>query len=120
MTLVQQRIELTRCQFGKAATGTCERLPYELLGQRITFEGNGAQFGFRAAGSALNQGRVLLQQSELDPFWALPGGRVEMLESAEDALRREMREELRLEVEVEGRLWDLKISSLIALCRTAR
>jgi len=87
---------------------------------KITFEGNGAQFGFRAARSALNQGRVLLQQSELDPFWALPGGRVDMLESAEDALRREMREELRLEVEVEGRLWDLKISSLIALCRTAR
>ena len=82
--------------------------PTNYLDKDITFEGNGAQFGFRPAGSALNQGRVLLQQSELDPFWALPGGRVEMLESAEDALRREMREELRLEVEVEGLFWDLE------------
>jgi 8-oxo-dGTP pyrophosphatase MutT (NUDIX family) len=82
--------------------------PTNYLDKDITFEGNGAQFGFRPAGSALNQGRVLLQQSELDPFWALPGGRVEMLESAEDALRREMREELRLEVEVEGLLWELE------------
>ena len=82
--------------------------PTNYLDKDITFEGNGAQFGFRPAGSALNQDRVLLQQSELDAFWGLPGGRVEMLESAEDALRREMREELRLEVEVEGLLWELE------------
>ena len=80
----------------------------EHLDKDITFKRNGARFGFRAAGVALNQGRVLMQQSELDPFWVLPGGRVEMAESAEDALRREMREELHLEVEVERLLWTLE------------
>tara|TARA_B100001167_G_scaffold150075_1_gene97616 strand:+ start:137 stop:268 length:132 start_codon:yes stop_codon:yes gene_type:complete len=43
---------------------------------------------------------VLLQQSELGPFRVLPGGSVETLESAEDDVRREMRDELHLEVEV--------------------
>jgi 8-oxo-dGTP pyrophosphatase MutT (NUDIX family) len=39
---------------------------------------------------------VLIQQSDIDSFWVLSGGCVEMPESAEDALRREMREELHL------------------------
>ena len=43
---------------------------------------------------------MLLQQSELDPFWVLSGVSVETLESAEDDVRREMRDELHLEVEV--------------------
>lgn len=41
--------------------------PTNYLDKDITFEGNGAQFGFRPAGSALNQGRVLLQQSDSTP-----------------------------------------------------
>jgi len=81
----------------------------QYLEKDITFSRNGVRFGFRAAGVALNQGRVLMQRSELDPFWVLPGGRVEMQESAEDALRREMREELKLEIEVERLLWTLEI-----------
>lgn len=51
---------------------------------------------------------MLLQQSELDPFWVLSGVSVETLESAEDDVMREMRDELHLEVEVEGLLWDLE------------
>ena len=78
------------------------------LDKDITFQKNGARFGFRAAGVALNEGRALLQMSELDAFWVLPGGRVEMPESAEDALKREMREELHVKIEVERLLWTLE------------
>ncbi|MCH8309897.1 MAG: NUDIX hydrolase [Chloroflexi bacterium] len=78
------------------------------LDKDITFQKNGARFSFRAAGVALNEGRALLQMSELDPFWVLPGGRVEMPESAEDALKREMREELHVKIEVERLLWTLE------------
>ncbi len=41
--------------------------PTNYLDKDISFEGNGVQFGFRPAGSALNQGRVLLQQSDSTP-----------------------------------------------------
>jgi ADP-ribose pyrophosphatase YjhB (NUDIX family) len=50
-------------------------------------------------------GRVLLHRPVRDNFWSMPGGRVEWLESAADALRREMREELGLHASVERLLW---------------
>lgn len=53
-----------------------------------------ARFHFRAAGVWLMDGHVLLQGDAREDFWALPGGRVEIMEPAEDALRREFEEEL--------------------------
>lgn len=55
-----------------------------------------ARFHFRVAGVWLRDGHVLLQGDAREDFWALPGGRVEIMERAEDALRRELREELAL------------------------
>ena len=71
----------------------------------IFFDQLTGRFNFRVAGVAYAGGRVLLQRvSDID-FWFLPGGRVEMLETAEDALRREIREELRVEADVGRLLW---------------
>ena len=39
------------------------------------------------------------------PFYYLPGGRVEMGEAAEDAVLRELREELGVEARIERPLW---------------
>jgi ADP-ribose pyrophosphatase YjhB (NUDIX family) len=66
-----------------------------------------ARFHFRAAGVWLLDDHVLLQGDAREDFWALPGGRVEMMEPAEDALRREFQEELELggDVRVERLLW---------------
>jgi ADP-ribose pyrophosphatase YjhB (NUDIX family) len=61
------------------------------------------KISYRVAGIALHQGHVLLHRAEFDPFWALPGGSVEYGETAEQALMREMREEIATDVTV-GRL----------------
>lgn len=64
-----------------------------------------SQFHYRVAGVATHEGRVLLHRSEIDDFWSLPGGRTRLFESAQGALRREMREELGEEVMAVRLLW---------------
>lgn len=65
------------------------------------------RFNFRAAAVWLHEGHVLLQGDSREDFWALPGGRVEFMESAQDAIRRELTEELALSptMHVERLLW---------------
>ena len=61
---------------------------------------------YRVAGVATIGGRVLVHQFEgEDDFCVVPGGRVEMREPAEEALAREMREELGCDVRVGRLLW---------------
>lgn len=52
------------------------------------------RFNFRAAAVWLREGHVLLQGDSRVDFWALPGGRVEFMEPAEETLLRELHEEL--------------------------
>ncbi len=59
----------------------------------------------RVAGIAIDADRVLLQTSEFDDFWAVPGGRIDVGETATEALLREMAEELGAEVRVGSLLW---------------
>lgn len=50
----------------------------------------------------IEDGKVLLIKRGREPFlgqWAIPGGRIEDDETAEDCLRREMKEETGLDVE---------------------
>ncbi len=64
-----------------------------------------ARFNLRTAGVAVHEGRVLIHRSDLDPFWSLPGGRIELREPSTAALKREMVEELGVEVTVGRLLW---------------
>ncbi|MFD1134436.1 NUDIX hydrolase [Paenibacillus urinalis] len=66
----------------------------------ITFEQNNIKFNFRVAGIAVHQNRILLHTTLNDDFWNLPGGRVEFNESTDQAIRREMEEELGIKVQI--------------------
>jgi ADP-ribose pyrophosphatase len=58
-------------------------------------------------GVILQDARVLLLLRRKPPeagFWSLPGGRVEFMERVEDAVVRELKEELGIEVEIESLL----------------
>jgi len=64
----------------------------------------------RVLGRLVEDGKTLMVRIDpgttTEPFWALPGGGVELGETLADALRREFREETGLEVEV-GALVDV-------------
>jgi 8-oxo-dGTP pyrophosphatase MutT (NUDIX family) len=63
------------------------------------------RFVLRVAGVAVHQNRVLLHRADRDDFWALPGGRGEMMEPSPETLRRELGEEAGLPISVERLLW---------------
>jgi ADP-ribose pyrophosphatase YjhB (NUDIX family) len=62
-------------------------------------------FNYRIVGVAIHENSVLLHQCEGEDFWTFPGGRAEFGESAEQTLKREMMEEIGVEVEVVRLLW---------------
>ncbi len=72
----------------------------------ISFVIGDARFVYRVAAVCIQDDHVLIHCFNGDErMWALPGGRVELLEPSADALRREMREEIGVEVTVERLLW---------------
>lgn len=71
----------------------------------IAFDRGDDRFNYRVGGLAIADGRILLQTATRIDFWVLPGGRAELGESAAETLRREMREELGLDVDVGRLLW---------------
>jgi len=66
----------------------------------VSFSAGDWRFHLRAAAVIRDGDRVLLHRAADDGFWALPGGRVELGESAEAGLQRELREELGTEAQV--------------------
>jgi 8-oxo-dGTP pyrophosphatase MutT (NUDIX family) len=75
------------------------------LRHMATLEKGGILFHYRVVGVAVDGTRVLLHRTEIDDFWSLPGGHVDVGETAAGALRREMMEELSVEIEVGRLLW---------------
>jgi ADP-ribose pyrophosphatase YjhB (NUDIX family) len=71
----------------------------------ITFTRGNTKFSYRIAGVAVSDGYVLLQRAEDSNEWFVPGGRAELLETAQDGLRREMQEELHSDIRVERLLY---------------
>jgi 8-oxo-dGTP pyrophosphatase MutT (NUDIX family) len=71
----------------------------------LTFQTAEGQFNYRVAGIAIRDGCVLLHKDVRDNFWVLPGGRVEFMETAAAALRRELMEETGVVADVGRLVW---------------
>jgi ADP-ribose pyrophosphatase YjhB (NUDIX family) len=69
----------------------------------ITYEKGDIKFNFRVSAVIYNseKTKVLVLQTPGCEFCALPGGRVEELESSKDAIIREMKEEMSINIEVQ-------------------
>ena len=71
----------------------------------ITLRDESWLFQYRAAAILLRDGCVLLCRDNSNRLWYVPGGRVELGESSETALVREMSEELKVSVQIERLVW---------------
>src|SRR3990172_11571683 len=76
----------------------------------LSFNTPHGQFNYRVAAVILRDGpggstEVLLQVIGSQPYWCLPGGRVDFGEPAEEAMRREIVEELGIKPHIERPLW---------------
>lgn len=75
----------------------------------ITFYNNdNTVFNYRTCSVITDGKRLLLHRGKDDDFWTLVGGRVQMLESSEAAIKRELKEELGEEVEIDRLLWTVE------------
>lgn len=62
-------------------------------------------FNYRVAAVWIENGHILLHKQTKESYWALPGGRAEMLEDSKSCLAREMAEELDVNVTPSRLLW---------------
>jgi 8-oxo-dGTP pyrophosphatase MutT (NUDIX family) len=65
-------------------------------------------FNYRVAGVAINNGHILLDRNSRNSYWVLPGGHPDMMEPMQDALTRELKEEIGEDVEVIRLIWILE------------
>ena len=63
------------------------------------------KFNYRVCAVIINDSKILAMQDERSPYFYLPGGRVELGETAEHAIVREIEEELNITPEIIRPLW---------------
>lgn len=71
----------------------------------ITFKIENNKFNYRACAIIINDNKILALKDERSPYYYLPGGRVQIGETAEEALLREIKEELEVDAKIVRPLW---------------
>ena len=71
----------------------------------LSFRCDNQKFNYRVCAMIIADGRILAMRDERSPYFYLPGGRVAMGETAEDAVIREVREELGITPRIVRPVW---------------
>ena len=71
----------------------------------ISYQEGGGTFNYRVCAVMVHDGKLLAMRDERSPYYYLPGGRVKLGETAEDAVLRELREELGISAAIRRPLW---------------
>lgn len=71
----------------------------------ITFKTESGRFNYRVCAIIIHNEKILAMHDERSPYYYLPGGRVFLHETAEDAILRELKEELEIDAEIVRPLW---------------
>ena len=71
----------------------------------ISYRLEDQKFNYRVAGILLHGDKILAMQDERSPYYYLPGGRVKLGETSEQAILREIREELGIKARIDRPLW---------------
>lgn len=71
----------------------------------ITFRSDNSVFNYRACAVIVHNEHILAMRDGRSPYYYLPGGRVQLQETAETAVLRELKEELGIDAAVTRALW---------------
>ncbi len=71
----------------------------------ITFRTEDGRFNYRVCAVIINDNKILAMKNENTPYFYLPGGRVALHETAENAVLRELKEELDIDAKIIRPLW---------------
>ena len=71
----------------------------------VVLKTENGRFNFRVCGIMLNDGKLLVMRDENAPYYYIPGGRVNLHETVENAILRELKEELDISAEIIRPLW---------------
>ncbi len=71
----------------------------------ISYVTGSSKFNYRVSAVIIRGESILAMRDERSPYYYLPGGRVKLNETAEDAVLRELREELGVSARIERLLW---------------
>ena len=69
--------------------------------ESIKMKNNDYNFKFRVSGLIIKNNKLLLVDMDDNGFLCLPGGYVELGETTEEAVRRELKEEIQKDVKIE-------------------
>ena len=99
------REELLRMKKEELVTERMQRFIGELASPDISYIAGGSKFNYRVCAVLLQEGKILAMHDERSPYYYLPGGRVKLGEKAEQAILREMEEELHITPRILRPLW---------------
>ena len=71
----------------------------------ISFKIDNNKFNYKVCAIIINEDKILTLKDEVSPYYYLPGGRVQIGETAEEALLREIKEELEIDAAIIRPLW---------------